>query len=293
MTDHRGSIWTFSSHRRWRFHLWRGARSLESGDFTGARRHFAAAYREAPEEPLVCLAWGRELLRAGDPAAAERLLRRAWSSDPSLATAGLQLARVLGLHRDQIGEAVQVLDELEQHLGDTAPIRLLRAEISLLEPADPEEAKTHLEAARELGAEEAAVRVGLARAYNAEGVAQGRRGEPHQALFALKRAADLDPDWSGPLVNRGVIFEQLGQPARAQLLYRQALSLDPRNPVALYNLADSLRRSGERQESERLYRRLLELQPGYPGCEAGLRRLLEHVPLPGERAPDPGLGPTD
>lgn len=293
MNDHSGPIWTFSSHRRWRFHLWRGARSLESGDFGGARKHFAAAYREAPEEPLVCLAWGRELLRAGDPAAAEKLLRRAWSGDPALSTAGLQLARVLGLHRDQRLEAARVLDELQQEMGDIAPIRLLRAEIALADPPDFEAAKAHLERARDLGADERAVRVGLARAYNAEGVAQSRSGEHHQALFALKRAADLDPDWSGPLVNRGAIFEQLGQAHRAQKLYREALTLDPRNPVAIYNLADSLRRSGGRLESERLYRRLLSLQPGYPGGEAGLRRLLEQVPPPGESAPDPGLGPTE
>ena len=287
MNERSGSTWTISSHRRWRFHLWRGARSLESGDFRGAKRHFAAAYHEAPDEPLVCLAWGRELLRAGDPSAAEKLLRRAWDADRSLSTAGLQLARVLGLHREQADEAHRLLDQLREALGDTAPIRLLRAEMALAEPTDHEAAKDHLTAAKDLGADEATVRIGLARAYNAEGVACSQDGEQHQALFALKRATDLDPEWSGPLVNRGAIFDRLGHLGRAVAQYRLALQLDPRNPVALYNLADALHRQGSRSEAERLYRRLLSLQPGYPGAEAALRRLLsERAPTSETRQPN-------
>jgi tetratricopeptide (TPR) repeat protein len=160
---------------------------------------------------------------------------------------------------------------------------LLRAELDLREPVEFEAAKAYLEQARELGADEGTVQVGLARAFNAEGVVRSRRGEHHRALFALKRAADLDPHWSGPLVNRGSIFDRLGQPAKAQALYRRALQLEPRNPVALYNLADSLRRHGGYGESERLYRRLIDLQPGYPGAEAGLRLLLERRFSDGEQ----------
>jgi Flp pilus assembly protein TadD len=283
MIERSSSTWTISSNRKWRFHLWRGAQSLEAGDFHGAQRYFAAAYREAPDEPLVCLAWGRERLRAGDAEAAERLLRRAWEADPSLITAGLQLARVLGLHLDRRWEASALLDRLEGREGASAALLLLRAELALREPTEFEVAKADLERAEALGAEPSLVKIGLARAFNAEGVVRSRQGEHHRALFALKRATDLDPQWSAPLVNRGTIFDRLGQPVKAQRLYRQALQLEPRNPVALFNLADSLRRHGGAAEAERLYRKLLDLQPGYPGGEAGLRKLLERRSSDAER----------
>jgi tetratricopeptide (TPR) repeat protein len=281
MTDKHVSSWAVSSPRRWRFYLWRGARSLESGDLRGAQRHFAAAYREAPDEPLVCLAWGRELQRAGDPAAAEKLLRRAWEADPDLDSAGLHLARLLGLHLERPDDAEAILDRLCARRGESAAALLLAAELRLRQPAEHEAAKELLERALSLGADEHDVRLGLSRAFNAEGVSLSQAGEHHRALFALKRAADLDPGWSGPYVNLGAILERLGQLAQAQREYRRALRIEPRNPVALFNLADSLRRQGRRREAARLFRRLLEVAPAYPGGALGLRRLLEDSPQGG------------
>ncbi len=244
---------------------------MEVGDFSGASRHFGAAHREAPTEPIVCLACGRELLRSGELTRAEELLRYAWTRDPSLESAGFSLARLLGLHRRQWAEAQAVLDEVEQTHGVTAAGRLLRAELTIGEPARFSEARTLFEQALKLGADRDVVRLGLARVHNAEGVVCCRQGEHHRALFALKRAADLDPGWSGPLVNSGAIFERLGLVGKARAHYRSALQLDPVNPVALFNLAESLRRGGFHGDAVRLYRRLLSLQPGYPGALDGLQ----------------------
>ena len=262
------------SQRKWRFHLVRGARCLEVGDFAGAHRHFETAHREAPEEPIACLAWGRELLRIGEPDKAEPLLRQAWSLDSSLDSAAFSLARLLGLHRDRREEALAVLDELDHHRGVDAPSLLLRGEIAVADPSCYAEAITCFSRALQLGADEELVRLGLAKAHNAEGVVRGREGDHHQALFALKRAADLDPEWSGPRVNSGAIFERLGQLRKARAQYQEALRLDPVNPVALYNLAESLRREGSFSGAVRFYRRLLAVRPDYPGAEAALRRTL-------------------
>lgn len=279
MDEKNGSIWAASSPRRWRFHLWRGARCLESGDLRGARRHFAAAYRDAPDEALVCLAWGREMQRAGDLATAERLLRKAWEGDPSLDTAALHLARLLGLRLDRHEEAEAILARVSEEGGESAPALLLAAELRLRQPELHEVAKELLARALSLGAQESDVRLCFARAYNAEGIARSQAGEHHQALFALKRATDLDPGWSGPWVNRGAILERIGQVAHAQREYRRALTIEPTNPVALFNLAESLRRQGERREAERLFRRLLELEPGFPGGERGLRQVRGDAPV--------------
>jgi Flp pilus assembly protein TadD len=251
---------------------------MEGGDLRGARRHFLAAYREAPSEPLVCLAWGREVQRSGDAVEAEKLLRQAFEADPDLEVAGLHLARLLGLGLGRPGEAEELLDQLAARHEETPAALILRAELRLLDPSEHEEARRLLDEAARLGAEEAAVRMGLARVLNAEGVSRSRAGDHHRALFALKRAGDLDPNWAGPLINRGAILERLGQVAQAQREYRQALRIEPKNPVALFNLADSLRRQGDRDSAERLFRRLLEVEPSYPGGEKGLRSLLDRGP---------------
>jgi tetratricopeptide (TPR) repeat protein len=268
----------------------RGARCLELGDFVGAREQFAAAYYEAPEEPIVCVAWGRELLRAGDVDAAEPLVRLAWERAPTLLSAGYTLARLLGLSRGRVAEATELLDSVDRRHGLAATTLLLRGELALRDPLRHEEAKAHFEQARELGADEALVRVGLAKAWNAEGVRCSEDGAHHQALFALKRASDLDPTWPGPLTNSGAVFERLGLPRKARSHYRAALRLDPTSSVALFNLADSLRRGGCTVEAVRLYRRLLRLQPDYPGAREALGQLEGERPV---RAQRPQGRPSD
>lgn len=245
-----------SPRPRWRFHLWRGARALEAGDLRGARRHFAAAFRQAPEEPLVCLAWGRELARSGHPVAAEGLLERAAQLDPDLIPAVLERARVLGTKLGRRPEAEDLLDVVEARQGDSAAIRLLRAEMCLLDPVDAVAARHQLEQALVLGADAGAVRRRLARVLNAEGVARSLAGEHQLALDALGRAADLDPRWAGPIVNVGAVLERTGQLVQAREQYRRALALEPANATALENLASSLRKAGGSVEAERLYRRL-------------------------------------
>ncbi len=271
MTEPNGRQWAVTPNRKWRFHLVRGARCLEVGDFTGAQRHFSAAHREAPTEPVACLAWGRELLRSGEVDTAEELLRYAWTRDPSLESAGFSLARLLGQHRRKWAEAQALLDEVEQGHGATVSLVLLRAELTIGDPTQHTAARRLFEQARDLGADPEVVRLGLSRVHNAEGVICCQEGDHHRALFALKRAADLDPGWSGPLVNSGAIFERLGLVQKARIQYRSALRLDPVNPVALFNLAESLRRGGFHGDAVRLYRQLLALQPGYPGAGDGLR----------------------
>ena len=122
-------------------------------------------------------------------------------------------------------------------------------------------------------------------AFHSRSIACSQVGEHHQALFALKRAADLDPTWPGPLTNSGTVFDRLGMPRKARSHYRAALRLDSRDRVALFNLADSLRKGGSRDEAARLYRRLLRLQPDYPGAREGLALIPSRHPVRPRRPP--------
>jgi tetratricopeptide (TPR) repeat protein len=254
--------------QRWQAHLRKGVRSLEAGQHERAARHFAAAYKLAPERPEVCLALGREYLRRGQLGQAEPLLRRAWERGPT-ASAGAALARLLGVGKGELKPARAVLAEALRRHPDHPLLLVVKGELEL-EGERFEAARDAFERARDLGADPASVRAGLARTFNAEGIACGDESADHRAIFAFKRACDLDPTWSGPHVNLGVAFTRLGRRRRARLCYERAIAIEPDNPVAFFNLANLLRDTGDPAGAVECYERVLDLAPEYPGLRAAL-----------------------
>ena len=85
----------------------------------------------------------------------------------------------------------------------------------------------------------------LARVFNQAGIRLADGGDPEAALFAFRRAADLDPDWSAPRSNLGAAFEAIGRLDRAEPAYQQAVDSDPDSPAARFNLARLLRLRGD------------------------------------------------
>jgi type IV pilus assembly protein PilF len=111
--------------------------------------------------------------------------------------------------------------------------------------------------------------------HNALGLDLAASGDSEQALFAFKRAADLDREWATPIVNMGTSFARLGRTARARSTWERALVVDSDNVPARLNLADLDRASGEWDAAERGYRAALALD----GTQAGIRRALALVLL--------------
>lgn len=230
----------------WRGELRRGLERLRDGEFADAEAHFARAHRMAPDRAEVCFALGRERLRRGDLDQAEVLLRQAWIRDPSLVSAAAFLARCLGVERRDFAAAHAVLDDAFARHGRVAPLAVVAAEILLEEgraPAARELAEEVLASSPE-GAREAA-RALLARVHNQEGLERVAAGEPEAALFAFRRAAALDEDWSAPASNLGAAFEAIGRLDRAKSAYEQALKIDPDSQVARFNLARLLHERGD------------------------------------------------
>ena len=230
----------------WRGELRRGLERLRDGAFADAEAHFARAHRMAPDRAEVCFALGRERLRRGDLDQAEVLLRQAWLRDPSLVSAAAFLARCLGVERRDFAAAHAVLEEAFARHGRSAPIAVVAAEILLEEgraDAARELAEEVLEASPD-GARDAA-RALLARVHNQEGLERVRAGEPEAALFAFRRAAALDEDWSAPTCNLGAAFEAIGRLDRARSAYEQALSIDSDSATARFNLARLLHERGD------------------------------------------------
>jgi tetratricopeptide (TPR) repeat protein len=265
----------------WRVELNRGLRALVDGDEVAAEGHLERAYRSAPERAEVCFALGRERMRQGKLDEAERLLRKAFRSGGMLAAAAA-LARCLGGDAARRGEAHAVLDEaLRPGEEDEPGLLVVRAEL-FVEEREVGRAREALERARavldreqrDAPATRAAIALAMAKVSNLEAVALVEEGRDEEALFAFKRAFDLDPAWAGPMVNMGAVFARLGRPARARGCYERALVLDPENCVARYNLAELCRRRGDAQSAEAEYRRVLELDAAYPGARVALAELL-------------------
>jgi Flp pilus assembly protein TadD len=232
----------------WRSELRRGLERLREGEFAAAEAHFARAYRLAPHRAEACFALGRERLRRGDLDQAESLLREAWRRDPSLLSAAAFLARCLGLERGDLAGARAILREAGALHGRVAPLCVVEAELFLEEKRSEEarQAAEHALADEEAGdgAREAA-RALLSRVHNQEGIARAAGGDAEAALFAFRRAAELDPEWSAPLCNLGAAFEIVGRLDRAQSAYERALAVDAENATARLNLARLLRQRGQ------------------------------------------------
>jgi len=88
-----------------------------------------------------------------------------------------------------------------------------------------------------------------ARGHNDLGVSYQQRGELDLALREYNRAAELDPEWGRPLINRGNVQAANGTWREAEKSYRQALKREPDNAEAMNNLAWVLLRSGETAEA--------------------------------------------
>ena len=257
----------------WRLLLQRGARCLRDGDYGRALEAFEQAHREAPDEPQVALALGREQLRQGRYDAAERLLRRALELQPGSAAATAALARCLGLHQGKAPEAFALLHSALKACSEPAPLHVVRGEL-LLDSGAFLDARAAFGQAMDDPISAEAAQLGLARTYNSEGIALCERGDHEPAIFALKRAADLDPTWAGPHVNLGVVFGRMGKLGKALEAYQAALEREPASPVALFNLGTAQHELGQRKDAVHTFEELLLVAPDYPHARSALANVL-------------------
>ncbi len=258
----------------WQLMLRQGAERLRQGKFDEATHWFESAHRLAPDEPLACYALGRERMRQGSYHQAERLVRKAWQADPTLLSAGLTLIRLLGLHLGKPDEALAMVQDLaKEDRVEPEVLALLEGEILLTRPQDAARAAELFDKVLASGRHRVAAAEGLARAYNVEGIRLAEAGQVHEALFVLKKAASLVPDWAPPRVNMGVVFQLLGKDRRAKKEYLDALEVEPNSPTALYNLGRLAVAQSDLDEAAIYYRRLLDAHPNYPGIRSALAEL--------------------
>ena len=257
----------------WRHHFNRGTAYLRQRRYDEAAREFAQAHSLAPTEPSVMLAVGREMMRQERFEEAEPLLRSAHKAMHRSGAAAAALARLLGLHRGKLDEAHEILQGGIKACPDRPLLYVVEGELLLEEGAFVAARANFTRALEDPDTEETA-RKGLARAHNAQGIANAELGQLEQALFSFKRAADLDQRWSSPLVNLGVALGRMGHQEKALEAYASALDRNPANPVAYFNLGTALCELQRLDEAIQALEILLEVVPDYPGVRETLANVL-------------------
>ena len=101
-------------------------------------------------------------------------------------------------------------------------------------------------------------------------------GAPYEQIIeAYRKAAELDPDSAGALVNLGTVFFNGHAWADAEEQYQKALQIDPNYPLAHFNLANLFDERGDTTLASQHYNQALKLQPGYADAHYNLALLYQ------------------
>lgn len=241
---------------------------------------------ETSSHPEFFAEWGKALLEAGEPDAAEARLRQALGLDSSMVTARTRLADMLR-EQEKWSQAVRhyrlalaadpTYGEAEIGLGliakgqgriESAIAHFRRAVqhnpflaegfanlgTAYLQRGEWNRALQELEKA--LSIEPAEAQVHLNR-----GTALSRLGRQPQALAAFAEAVRLKPDFSEAHYSLGQAKARAGQPGQAIEAFRQAIRLDPADADYHYNLGVAHNELGQLEEALSAFREAVRLRP--------------------------------
>ncbi|MDB4971084.1 MAG: Tetratricopeptide 2 repeat protein [Myxococcales bacterium] len=258
----------------WRAELSRGRDLALAGDAEGARAAYARAQAMAPTEAEPAFALGRCEEQRGRSDEADRLYRVALAARPEWPLAAIALTRLV-IARGQpnaiaaIAEARRVLAPARAAHPAHLLLTIVEAEL-LVEEGRPDAAKELL---RSLGSDADSapvVALALSRAENAAGIALSDEGRHDEALFAFKRACDLDPRWAPPRANLGALWQRLGKRKQALDQYQLALGIDPTHGLACFNRGMLLRDEGDLDGAARSFAAALTADPPLPAARIEL-----------------------
>lgn len=88
-------------------------------------------------------------------------------------------------------------------------------------------------------------------------------GKDDDALTILKGISQKAPQFSGPLVNQGLIHLRKQQYADAEKVLQEAVKVNPQNPYAFNLLGVALRETGKFPDAKAAYEAALALDPNY------------------------------
>jgi tetratricopeptide (TPR) repeat protein len=209
-----------------------GWRYLQSGDFAGAEREFAAALQQAPELYPARAAGGyvafarKEYERA--LAAFDAAVTAAPTYVPALVGRGQTL---MALDRSasalEAFEAALAVDGSLTGLRERVDVLRLRSLETIIEAARAATAGGRLDEAEQAYSRAVAASPESAFLHRERGLVARRRGTTAEAMTHFQRAAELDPGDAASLVQIGELLEAARDGAGAEAAYRRAVAIEP------------------------------------------------------------------
>lgn len=100
-------------------------------------------------------------------------------------------------------------------------------------------------------------------------------GKDDEALPLLQKLAEQSPNFSGPVVNQGVILLRQKKYAEAEKLFQKGVEINPKSPYAFNMLGLSLRELGKFADAKAAYETALTLDPNYAKAHFNLAVLAD------------------
>lgn len=216
------------------------------GHQTETMQYVAAAEREGADQSGVLLATGDALFILGDEdAAMDRFARALEAPDASRVDARLAIARLF-VRKGEFEDAKQQvsLAFAESRVGEASPVtadNLIEAANIFLASHDFTLAEKYYSKARDAGAGEQAVAIGLANTYLAQGDALNAQAQ----LASLGNPADYEQNFDY-LLAMGNVYRQRQDAARALSFFARASALGADNEVAQRQMHEMAAQEGLR-----------------------------------------------
>jgi predicted O-linked N-acetylglucosamine transferase (SPINDLY family) len=239
-----------------------------------------------PEEPNAWALRGEAALADNDPASARVYFREALRC-LDLRPPVEDLRRLRFLYWRALAEANTRLNRREEaeaalleaaRFDPNAKVQAQASDVSaLLNRAYPLILQNQLDQAEPLI--KAVLQADPANAPGWQGLAVllHKRGQHEEAIRAIDRALELNPQEAGFWNNRGVLLKPLGAPKNPERIaaYQKAVELNPNFKEAYSNLADALMNEGRFDEASAALDAALALDPNYVGAAINRANLLK------------------
>lgn len=230
------------------------AQSLASqGDRKGAIDLFGRLADAAAPDPELLMPAAFGAFRLGDPALAERLLRRIIELRPGMAPAHLNLGNVLQAQGRLADAALSIRHALEITPRDVMAHNNLGGVFEQM--GCPDKAETAYRNALDLTPDNPALHEALGRTLE-------HQARPDAALAAYSAALKVDRSYAPAHAAMGnLLYNKMRRLDDAEAAYREALEIDPGHCPARQNLAVLLHETGKLDEAEEHLRQVARAMP--------------------------------
>ena len=261
---------------------------MRAADAVGAARAvYEKATREHPDDFWITANFASFLAQTGDSVAETNARRRAVELRPEVASAKVELARVLWKSGRE-SESRALMESAEKQMPGNAALIKSVADV-FLENKQFDAAAIRLRAALAIQPEYPSAQINLAAIAQSKGDLAGaeklllaalavqddsaartnlgnllvRQRRTAEALPHFESAARLEPRDIGACQNLGAALLAVGKLAEAETAFRRVMELDVRNVRGEFSLGQISARRGDWLDAELRWRAALSRQPGF------------------------------